>query len=415
MDNKKMKIAIVGASMRAYSMFADPFYSDELRDFVEVVGIYDTNTTRAQELSKNHGNWPVFGSFDEMIKVGKPDTVLVVTVDAFHHEYIIRALEAGCDAITEKPMTIDAEKVRAIIDAEKRTGKKVTVTFNYRFIPYVTRIKEIVKSGAIGKVLSVDFEWLLDSNMQLSGHGTSYFRRWNRYLSKSGGLLVHKSTHHFDLINWWIDDEPEMVYAFGQRSMYGNDRLEGHGEYCRDCKVTDKCKYFYDVKKNEFETRLFVNAEHEDGYHKDSCVFKNDITCYDTMAVSVQYKNKALLSYSLNAHTPYEGWRMAINGSEGRLEAGIVETGMLSKQDMLDIKVFDSSARIITHTIEQDRTGHGGGDVRLRRMLFVGDLPDPLGHQAGSRAGAMSVLIGAAGNIAIAEKRPVLIEELLKG
>ena len=94
---------------------------------------------------------PVYNDFDRMLAEARPDTVIVTTVDRYHHEYIIRALEAGCDVITEKPMTIDDAKCRAILDAEQRTGRKVTVTFNYRFSPYVTRVKELLREGAIGR------------------------------------------------------------------------------------------------------------------------------------------------------------------------------------------------------------------------------------------------------------------------
>ena len=94
--------------------------------------------------------------------------------------------------------------------------EKVTVTFNYRFTPYVSKIKELISKGAIGKILSVDFEWILDAR-----HGADYFRRWHRNKANSGGLLVHKATHHFDLVNWLINQEPETVFAFGGLNFYG--------------------------------------------------------------------------------------------------------------------------------------------------------------------------------------------------
>src|SRR5947209_16897486 len=118
-------------------------------------------------------------------------------------------------------MTIDDEKVRAILSAEQRSGRTVVVTFNYRFVPYITRVKELLRSGAVGEVLGVDFEWFLDTR-----HGADYFRRWHRRKENSGGLLVHKATHHFDMVNWWIEDEPEIVHAFGQRRVYGPTRAE---------------------------------------------------------------------------------------------------------------------------------------------------------------------------------------------
>lgn len=69
-------------------------------------------------------------------------------------------------------------------------------------MPFVTRIKELIHEGCVGDILSVHFEWMLDTE-----HGADYFRRWHRKKENSGGLLVHKATHHFDMVNWLIDDE----------------------------------------------------------------------------------------------------------------------------------------------------------------------------------------------------------------
>src|SRR5690606_30193958 len=114
---------------------------------------------------------------------------------ALHHQYIIRAMELGCDVITEKPLTIDAEKTRAIYDTAIKTGKKVRVTFNMRWAPGSIMIKELLSKGTIGEIIHVDLEYMLNTS-----HGADYFRRWHAQKDKSGGLMVHKSTHHFDMI-----------------------------------------------------------------------------------------------------------------------------------------------------------------------------------------------------------------------
>ncbi len=112
-------------------------------------------------------------------------------------------MERGVDVMTEKPMVIDETQCRAVLDAEKKTGRKVVVTHNYRYAPKHQKIKELLMGGEIGKITSVDFNWFLDTS-----HGADYFRRWHRLRAKSGSLWVHKASHHFDLINWWIDGEP---------------------------------------------------------------------------------------------------------------------------------------------------------------------------------------------------------------
>lgn len=138
---------------------------------------------------------PVFTNYNEMIRQTRPDISIITTMDSSHHEYIVRSLDAGVDVICEKPMTIDAEKTRAILEAEKRNNRKIIVTFNCRFMPGRKRVKELLDGGAVGRVLSANFEWLLDQR-----HGADCFRRWHKFLKNSGGLLITKATHHFDFV-----------------------------------------------------------------------------------------------------------------------------------------------------------------------------------------------------------------------
>lgn len=404
--------AFAGASSRAIGMYARPI-AQHFAGTARIAGAFDVNPHRARLLSECAGHPPVFADFDAMLRETQPDCVIVTTVDRYHHEYIIRALEAGCDAITEKPMTIDDEKCRAILDAERRSGRTVTVTFNYRFMPYVTRAKEIIRSGALGEVLNVDFEWILDRK-----HGADYFRRWHRRMENSGGLLVHKSTHHFDLVNWWLDDEPERVFGFGSRRFYGPTRVE-RGERCSTCDYADTCEFFVDYAGDPAMRALYFDAEKHDGYRRDGCVFSDDIDIYDTMSVSVRYARGAQLAYSLVAYSPYEGWRASITGTGGRMELEEtesprgIESGPLAGRAQ-QIRVFDAKGKLTVHEVAAAEGGHGGGDPLLLERLFGGqDLPDPLGHMAGSRAGAMSVLIGVAANKSIASGQPVAITDLL--
>ena len=159
-----------------------------------------------------------------MIEEQKPDYVIVTTIDRAHHKYIIRAMELGCDVISEKPMTMDADKCQAILDAIKRTGKSLRVTFNYRYAPHNSIPRQLIMDGVIGDVKQVHFEWLLNTK-----HGADYFRRWHREKRNSGGLLVHKSTHHFDLVNFWLGTKPKQVFCYGDLMFYGRENAENRG------------------------------------------------------------------------------------------------------------------------------------------------------------------------------------------
>jgi predicted dehydrogenase len=403
----KKRYVFIGASGRAMYMYARPMVQ-ELAEYAAIVGIYDPNPLRIEALKEMAGaDCPAYNDCDRMLAEQKPDVAIVTTMDRYHHEYIIKSLEAGMDVITEKPMTIDEEKCNAILEAEKRTGRKIIVTFNYRFAPYVTAIKQGIKDGIIGKVLNVDFEYLLDTV-----HGADYFRRWHRRKENSGGLLVHKSTHHFDLINWWIEEEPVEVMAFGTRRFYGPTRAE-RGERCLTCSYKKSCEFYFDIDEVEMNRNLYSQCEEADGYYRDRCVFADEIDIEDSMSVNVKYSKGALLSYSLIAHSPYEGYKASISGTKGRLEVAEYHSGIRCDEPAYYFDLYDRDGRKVEYTVPKASGGHGGGDEKLRRMIFEGGLPDPLGHQAGSFAGAVSILIGIAANKSIKEGRNIRINDLV--
>lgn len=327
----KKRYVLVGTGGRAeffYGALAQNF-----RDKSELAAFCDINQTRmnyANQLLREKYKYtevPTYTAdqFDQMIENEKPDFVIVTSIDRTHHKYIIRAMELGCDVVTEKPMTIDEEKCQAILDAAKRTGQNIRVTFNYRYAPHHTKVRELIMNNTIGQVTSVHFEWLLNTR-----HGADYFRRWHRDKRNSGGLLVHKSTHHFDLVNFWIGSHPETVFAFGDLMYYGRENAEARGVtqfYNRATgnKVAKEDPFALHLDSDAHLKAMYLDAEPEDGYQRDQSVFGDGINIEDTMGVLVRYQNKAILTYSLMAYQPWEGYRIAINGTKGRIEMNIVE------------------------------------------------------------------------------------------
>jgi predicted dehydrogenase len=370
---------------------------------------------------------PTFTDFDDMMVKIKPDMLIVTTVDATHHEFIVKGLRYGVDVLTEKPLTTDEVKCAEILKAEKETGKKVIVGFNYRYATQPTKIKEILVSNEIGKVTSVDFHWYLNVY-----HGASYFRRWHGLRDKGGTLLVHKATHHFDLLNWLIDSDPVEVFAYGSLEHYGKNNAF-RGEKCRGCPHTEKCKFFWDITQDKMLMDLYVANEQHDGYIRDNCLWRNEIDIYDKMAVQIKYANEVQVSYSLTTYSPYEGWRIAFNGFNGRLDSweGIpwrkeekVAQAELHAREMSQSEedqspnyeeavVMENFGDYKKIEIRAGKGGHGGGDKPLQDRIFVDpNIPDPLRHAAGTRDGVMSIMLGIAARKSIEEKRVVRIEEL---
>ena len=401
-------------------------------DTAEIVGLCDLNQARMDLTNRTVlaevGAVKTYlaADFDRMIAETKPDVVIVTTMDTTHADYICRAMELGCNVITEKPMTTDEEKCRRIIGTSVRTRKTCQVTFNYRYAPPRSQLREIIASGAVGEIYSGDFCWMLDTR-----HGADYFRRWHRNRRNSGSLLVHKATHHFDLINWFIHDVPEEVFAFGSRRYYRPETaermgLQGRGERCHECSVSDKCPFFLDMASIESMKAMYLDCEQDDPHYvRDRCVFSPDIDIWDNMTLSVRYRSGALLSYILTACSPYEGYRVVFNGSKRRLEHGACEDTYISgdgsvpgelqrkKTFITLIPEFSPPQEI---EVRVAKGGHGGGDSPLLADIFEPDAPaDPLARKAGITDGAYSILIGVAACHSIDSGKPVKISDLLAG
>ncbi len=431
--SRRKRYAIVGTGARA-GMFVEAL-ANTYRDVADLVGFCDLSQIRMdwynRQLQTLAGLEPRptyrANQFDQMIAETKPDTVIVTTIDSTHHIYIVRAMELGCDVITEKPMTTDAEKVRAIFDAIERTGKSLRVTFNYRYAPAYTKFRELVMQGAVGRPLCVDFSWMLDTS-----HGADYFRRWHREKQNSGGLLVHKATHHFDLVNWWVDSYPQSVFAMGDLMFYGRENAEARGEHYPYMRYTgvpeaknDPFALFLDRK--EVLRGLYLEAEAETGYIRDRNVFGEPITIEDTMTVVARYRNRVLLSYCLVAYSPWEGLRVAITGTKGRIELDIAENiiHLLGGGQADDIKaskgpfkqasmrVFPMFGTAYDVDVPIGEGGHGGADpVMLEQLFSPAPPPDPFNRAASHIDGAASVLLGIAANEAIRTGELVNIDDL---
>ncbi|MDQ7804765.1 Gfo/Idh/MocA family oxidoreductase [Amycolatopsis sp. A133] len=395
--------AIVGLGSRA-QLFARALASSPR---AELAAFCDRNVTRMRV----HNEWlgtqvPGYrpADFTAMLTKERIDVVVVCTPDHTHADYVVAALEAGCDVVTEKPMTTDVGGARRILAARRETGRSVRVAFNYRYNPVHRRVRELLAGGAIGEIGSVEFSWLLDT-----AHGADYFRRWHRDKANSGGLLVHKSGHHFDLVNWWLGSGPETVFALGKLFFYGDKT--GHR--------TAGDRFALDLEASPRLRALYRDAEREDGYVRNQDVFAPGVTIEDDLSVLVRHRGGAVLNYHLHAYSPREGYRVAFSGSEGRLELDVRENEYASGAEpvpepgraRLTVQRHWEPPEAVFDGLLGD--GHGGGDERMLAELLGDAEPDALGCAADHDAGLQALLTGLAANRSLETGRPVSVEELL--
>src|SRR3954447_6754650 len=418
-------------------MYLDAMAGDH-RDVAELVGLIEPNPGRlavhVNRLAEAGLDMTgvLTGQPDELADViarTRADRAIITSPDFTHAGLVARCLDAGVDVVVEKPLTIDPGGTRLIAEAVARSGRQVVVTHNYRYSPRNSGLKELVKSGAIGTPLSVTFEWVLDT-----AHGADYFRRWHRDKANSGGLLIHKASHHFDLVNWLLADYPTRVYARGAVRFYGAENAAARGVAPRPARGTHDgphTPWELDLRGDPWLSRLYLDNESYDGCLRDQDVFGPGITTEDNLAVIVDYERGATLSYALNAHSPWEGYRIAVNGTEGRAELEVVErAAVLTDADgrvVVDPSAMPQSSsraggqRLTLQRhweaaqdvkIEEGDGGHGGGDTLLLADVFRGPGEDWLERPATWVDGVRSIAVGLAGNESLRSGLPVKVADL---
>ena len=389
MNKTKRRIALVGAGMRAKHFI--PAIALDHSATCELVGICDASMpmldVKRAELAEDSINTSYFhvGQFDQMVRQTSADTVVVLTPDSTHDEFICRAMELGCDVICEKPLTTSLEKCERILATQEKHGRACRVALNYRYSPRNQHIKELLMSGAIGDIVQVT----LCVGVSLS-HGVKYFHRWHGEKDYSGTLLVHKCCHLFDLVNFWLGATPKRVSASGTLNFFGPDKatrfgLADHGQRCGDCALTERCPYYWDTltQPTANESAEVVRARGlETGYYRDKCVFRPEIDGYDTCGAQVDYETGAQLNFS---------WMT------GRIGEVICFDGSCGTMQLRDGKII--VRRHDGDSFEVDartgRGGHGGADPLMFRSLFGDDAAeDTCGCRADLRDGIWSVLVG---------------------
>jgi predicted dehydrogenase len=401
-------------------MFAQPLSTD-LRRTAELVAVLDINPLRmAGSVARLPRPVPMYADFDTMLKETNPDGVIVASRDSTHAGYIVRALQAGKRVFSEKPLCTTAAMCRQILAAAAKTGGVCLTTHNARYNAATTSIRSVIRSGRLGRVLSIEFAETLDRL-----HGADYFRRWHRRKANSGGLQIHKASHHFDLLNWWAGSKPRTVRAQGGLVFYGRSG-PFRGKRCRDCRYASRCAFYTDFAAADEYCRMYIESESADGYLRDGCVWDPEIDIEDQLHVHILYENGIRVNYSLAAYSPVERLAVAVEGTEGRLEHTTVyntdwclpNPSRLPGAEKLcgEVQTLYRPGEGTTDIpIRRGKGGHGGADPLLRRDLFARSWDEPPNERMASLDQAVqAVLVGAAVNKSLAAGgRPVDVQRLL--
>ena len=431
----RIRFAVVGTGSRSVT------YSHALlgpyRERHDLVALCDANPGRMEfynrEFAEKFSAKPIPtyapADFERMIAEQRVGTVIVTTIDRAHAEFVVRAMNAGCDVICEKPLTIDVPSYKLIDEAVQRTGRRLRVTMNMRYTPFTMMVKQALMQKVVGDVLSLHFEWNLDTS-----HGADYFRRWHRDIRNSGGLLIHKSSHHFDIINWWLASQPKTVYGMGDLRFYGKANAEARGDYRPYTRATGAAAAKGDPWALEMTGRnkaMYADQEAHDAYQRDQNVFGDGISIQDDMAVMIRYRNRAVLTYHLVAYAPWEGFRCMITGTRGRLEVvneanACVEGAEDPRLAMHGAVIRPQSGAVRSILVRPHwqkpyelpvpaaGDSHDGGDALMVEELFGnGSESSAINRASDHHDGLYSILPGIAANRSFQTGEAVEVDSLL--
>ncbi len=415
------RYALVGLSNRGVASFALPMLGldrdgvptgEGHTDVATLVACIEPDVVRFEAFNAwlAEHDQPTLRRYDsvaDLVAGEQIDVLIIASPDHTHMGYIRDGLAHGLDVLTEKPMVTTTAEAEEVLRLEKASSNKVVVTHNFRYPPRHVQVKELIRSGRIGRVVQVLLEYHVDT-----AHGSSYFVRWNRSKAASGGLTLHKSTHHLDLIGWLIDDEPVRVASSGGTYFYGPDSPFRPKDEAGN-PLTGQALLDADPYWNAMLERGQVSAP-EPGqprrgalglpyplqYPADTqlTVYDDEIDSVDTITSLVSYRGGAALSYLVNFSSPWEGFRLTVIGTHGQIEAisGSQEGEAVPGTDVITVRPL--FGEVETLPVATGEGGHGGADPLMLRDLFRGPTPESLalGLPADARQGALAVATGEA-------------------
>lgn len=370
----------------------------KMADNIEICALADPNAgnRRAMIQKSEIKNSPAeYDNWQDMISKHDLDGVIISSPNFQHAEQTLGCLEKGIKCIAlEKPVATTKEDCEKIIEAEKKHGARILIGFVLRSTPFYGKIHELISSGAIGRVCSIQAD-------ELPGLGVSSIMNrsdWRRYSEKSGGAMLEKSCHDMDILNWMLNSKPLSLNSYGGRTIFNPNPLLP--QKCDGCKMEKECIYY---KKPVFSGHEDKGEEimHEFMRYDNACIYNIDKDNFDTQSVCIRYANGAIVNFMLNFNC--QGSRAGRNfhaiGQKGRIWGNFHEGS---------ITLYDNASRKEqSFNIKIDGSGHGGGDKKhaliLRKML---QEPGFRPEQSAS-AGYLSAVMCFASDISVTEERRV--------
>lgn len=361
-------IAVIGAGQRGKDLYAE--YVVNHLDDVKVVGVAEPIKERREYMRVKHHieDQYVFHSWDELLAVDKfCDAVLICTNDDLHYEPTKVALEKGYHVLLEKPMTNRLEEVDKLEELAKQHPNQVFMICHVlRYTPFFSTIKELLNKGVIGELMSIQH----NENIGYWHMGHSFVRGNWRRSDETSPIILAKSCHDFDILNYLVGSKCTYVSSFGSLKHFKKEcQPSKASERCFDCSIEAECPYsaykLYHRYRGTWPATVISEEQSVEAIEKalkegpyGRCVYACDNNVADHQVTILEYENGVNVTFNMCAFTEEMNRTIKLMGSHGDIRAHM---GL----NTIELNVFGKASQQISMEDVTGHIGHGGGDVRL--------------------------------------------------
>ncbi len=381
-----MKLALVGAGQRG-TIYAKYAYE---KTGAEIVAVVDIRKERRDSVCKQF-NIPenmAFEKIDDLYRLGKiADAIIIATMDRDHFRHVMPAIELGYDVLLEKPISPDINECLKIQKSAHEHNVKIVVCHVLRYTEFFSTIKRIIDSGELGKVVTIQHA----ENVGNFHIAHSFVRGNWRNSELSSPIIMQKSCHDMDILQWLVDSECEKISSFGALSYFKEENApKGSTARCLDCPVAADCRFdgrkAYLPIRGDWPAAVLTEDQSEEGILKalregpyGRCVYRCDNNVCDQQVTNIQFKNGVTASFHLSGLTNKMHRTIKVMCENGDIFGDDAEDYITVTHYSANSQ-YEGSVRKVE--INNEEGFHGGGDYRLV-MDFLGEIE---GKNAESRS-----------------------------
>jgi len=413
-----LKAVLIGAGQRG-----NVYTSYALRQpkELEIVGVADPNDDRRESFRSKY-NIPEphsFKKWEDLLSGPRiADAVIICTQDSMHYEPTMAALELGYHVLLEKPMSPSPQECVAMAEQADRKGRILTICHVLRYSPFFVTLKQLLERGEIGDLVTVQH----NENVGYWHQAHSFVRGNWRRADESSPMILAKSCHDMDILQWLIDDVCTEVSSFGSLFHFKVDQAPaGAPMRCLDgCPVSDTCAYYapriYLTENTDWPTSVISEDLSFEGRYQalqegpyGRCVYHCDNDVVDHQVVNMRFKKGTTVAFTMTAFTNDVSRTMKLMGTKGEIRAS------MEKNEIEYIR-FGTNQRHLIRLEEADgHVGHGGGDSRLVADFVRQAASGVIGQgRTSARASVQSHLLAFAAETSRLENRIVHMDHYMK-